>query len=219
MRPGEVCRLRGMDLEVSGPVWVYRPGSDRGPEGEHKTAHHGHERTVLIGPRGQVALKPWLKADLTAHLFSPEAAEALRNAARRQDRKLPMTPSQAARRPKASPQRPRGERYRVAADRLAIYRACDRGFPPPAPPAKRADETWAQWRGRLTAGDREELRRWRKAHRWSPHRLRHSAATVLRKEFGIEVTKIILGHATLSASLVYAERDLEKAREIVARIG
>jgi integrase len=31
MRAGEVCRLRGMDLEVSGPVWVYRPGSDQGP--------------------------------------------------------------------------------------------------------------------------------------------------------------------------------------------
>jgi hypothetical protein len=41
---GEVCRLRGMDLEASGPVWVYRPGSDRGAEGDHKTAHHGHER-------------------------------------------------------------------------------------------------------------------------------------------------------------------------------
>ena len=55
MRPGEVCRLRGMDLDVSGPVWVYRPGSDQGPEGDHKTAHHGHERTVLIGPRAQEA--------------------------------------------------------------------------------------------------------------------------------------------------------------------
>lgn len=63
------------------------------------------------------------------------------------------------------------------------------------------------------------MRRWRKARRWGPHRLRHSAATVLRKEQGIEVAKIILGYATLSAAQVYAERDLEKAREIVARIG
>src|SRR5262249_5383183 len=91
MRPGEVCRLRGMDLEVSGPVWVYRPGSDRGTEGEHKTAHHGHERAVLLGPRAQAILKPWLRPDLTAYLFSPKAAEALRNAARRQDRRSPMT--------------------------------------------------------------------------------------------------------------------------------
>jgi hypothetical protein len=74
----------------------------------------------------------------------------------------------------------------VAAYRLAIYRACDRAFPPPAPLAKRQDETWQGWRSRLTAADRAELRRWRKAHRWHPHPLRHNAATVLRKEYGIE---------------------------------
>ncbi len=219
MRPGEVCRLRGMDLEVSGPVWVYRPGSDQGPEGAHKTAHHGHERTVLIGPRAQEVLKPWLKTDLAAYLFSPREAEAIRNALRRQSRKSPMTPSQAARKPKRNPKRPRGERYRVAAYRLAIYRACDRAFPPPAPLAKGKDETWKQWRARLGAGDRAELRRWRKAHRWHPHQLRHNAATVLRKQYGIEVAKIILGHATLNATQVYAERDLERARGIVAEIG
>ena len=219
MRPGEVCRLRAMDLEVSGPVWIYRPGSNQGAEGEHKTAHHGHERTILIGPRAQEFLKPWLKTDVTAYLFSPKEAEALRSVERRKKRKSPMTPSQAARKPKTNPKRPRSERYRVAAYRLAIYRACDRAFPPPAPLAKREGETWKEWRDRLTVGDRAELRRWRKAHRWHPHQLRHNAATVLRKEYGIEVAKIILGHATLSATQVYAERDLEKAQEIVSKIG
>lgn len=219
MRPGEVCRMRGLDLEVSGPVWVYRPGSDRGPEGEHKTAHHGHERIILIGPRAQEILKPWLKTDLTAYLFSPKEAEAMRNAARRQNRKSPMTPSQAARKPKKKPKRPKADRYRVAAYRLAIYRACDRAFPPPGPLGKREDESQKEWRARLTANDKVELRRWRKAHRWHPHQLRHNAATVLRKEYGIEVAKIILGHATLNATQVYAERDLEKAREIVEKIG
>jgi integrase len=219
MRPGEVCRLRGVDLEVSGPVWVYRPGSDQGPEGEHKTAHHGHEHAVLIGPRAQEVLKPWLKTDLSAYVFSPREAEALRNAARRRSRKSPLTPSQAARKPKKNPKRPRGERYRVAAYRLAIYRGCDRAFPPPAPLAKRGEETWKEWRARLTADDRAELRRWRKAHRWHPHQLRHNAGTLLRKEYGIEVAKIILGHATLSATQVYAERDMERAREIVSKIG
>ena len=220
MRPGEVCRLRGRDLEVCGArVWVYRPGSDRGPEGDHKTAHYGHERTVLIGPRAQEVLKPWLKTDLSAYLFSPKEAEALRSAARRQQRKSPMTPSQAARKPKEAPRRRGGERYRVAAYRLAIYRACDRAFPPPAPLAKREGETWKEWRARQSVGDRAELRRWRKGQRWHPHQLRHNAATVLRKEYGIEVAKIILGHATLSATQVYAERDLEKAREVVSKIG
>jgi integrase len=219
MRPGEVCRMRGIDLEVSGPVWAYRPGSDQGPEGEHKTAHHGHERTILIGPRAQEVLKPWLKTDLTAYLFSPKEAEALRNAARRENRKSPMTPSQAARLLKKDPKRPRGDRFRVAAYRLAIYRACDRAFVPPAPLAKGEDETNKEWRSRLTPEDRAELRRWRKAHRWHPHQLRHNAATVLRKEYGVEMSRIILGHATLSSTLIYAEADLEKAREIVGKIG
>jgi integrase len=219
MRPGELCRLRGMDLEVSGKVWVYRPGSHKGPAGDHKTAHHGHERIILIGPRAQEVLKPWLKTDMTAYLFSPREAEALRNAVRRQNRQSPMTPSQLARKPKTSPNCPKSERYRVAAYRLAIYRACDRAFPPPAPLAKLEGETWKAWQARLTTDDRAELRRWRKAHRWHPHQLRHNAATVLRKEYGIEVAKIILGHATLSATEVYAERDLEKAREVVSTIG
>src|SRR5262245_56114773 len=150
MRPGEVCRLRGMDLETSDPVWVYRPGSDRGAEGDHKTAHHGHERAVLLGPRAQQVLKPWLRTDLTAYLFSPREAEALRNADRRQNRMSPLTPSQLARKPRKNPKRCRGDRYRVAAYRLAIYRACDRAFPPPPPLAKREDETWKDWRARLT---------------------------------------------------------------------
>jgi hypothetical protein len=40
-----------------------------------------------------------------------------------------------------------------------------------------------------------------------------------RREYGIEVAKIILGHATLSATQVYAERDLDRAREIIREIG
>src|SRR5262249_56866253 len=98
--------------------------------------------------RAEEVAGAWLKPDLTAHLFPPRDAEALRNAARRERRKSPMTPSQAARKPRKDPKRPRGERYLVSAYRLAIYRACDRAFPPPPPLAKRDDETWKEWRGR-----------------------------------------------------------------------
>ncbi len=28
MRPGEAVVMRGLDLDTSGPVWFYRPGSD-----------------------------------------------------------------------------------------------------------------------------------------------------------------------------------------------
>jgi integrase len=42
MRPGEVVVMRSIDLDTSGKVWLYRPGSDRGPHGEHKTAWRGY---------------------------------------------------------------------------------------------------------------------------------------------------------------------------------
>jgi integrase len=54
MRPGEVCALRPCDLDRSGPVWTYRPPA-------HKTAHHGHDRVVYLGPQAQEVLAPFLE--------------------------------------------------------------------------------------------------------------------------------------------------------------
>ncbi|TWU08840.1 Tyrosine recombinase XerD [Symmachiella macrocystis] len=52
-----------------------------------------------------------------------------------------------------------------------------------------------------------------------PHRLRHTAATRLRQQVGIEGTKNILGHATISMAEVYAERDDTQVREIAKNYG
>ena len=54
---------------------------------------------------------------------------------------------------------------------------------------------------------------------WSPNQLRHSAATFLRKEFGIEVARIILGHSSAAVTEVYAELDQARAMEVMAQIG
>ena len=53
----------------------------------------------------------------------------------------------------------------------------------------------------------------------APHQLRHNAGTYIRKEFGIELAKVILGHQSLDMTQLYAEVDQEKAREAVRRIG
>ena len=45
---------------------------------------------------------------------------------------------------------------------------------------------------------------------WHPHQLRHTAGTFLRKEFGIEVAKSVLGHQSMDATEIYAERDTER---------
>ncbi len=54
---------------------------------------------------------------------------------------------------------------------------------------------------------------------WSPNQLRHTAATDIRKRFGLEAAQVILGHAAADVTQVYAERDAAKAREVVKQIG
>ena len=103
--------MRSIDLETGGPVWKYRPGSDQGKHGSHKNSWRGHDRIVLIGPRGQEVLRPWLRLNVTEYLFQPCEAVAARNEERRQRRKTPMTPSQARRCRKSQPRRRPGTRY------------------------------------------------------------------------------------------------------------
>lgn len=64
MRPGEVTAMRGCDLTVGDQLWEYVPES-------HKTQHHGRERVIQIGPQAEAIIRPFLKADTTAYLFSP----------------------------------------------------------------------------------------------------------------------------------------------------
>ena len=54
---------------------------------------------------------------------------------------------------------------------------------------------------------------------WSPNRLRHSAATEIRKRFGIEGAQVILGHSSADVTQVYAERDLKLAEGIARQLG
>jgi len=90
---------------------------------------------------------------------------------------------------------------------------------PPAPLAKREGETDEEWQTRLTAEQKTELAAWQKAHRWHPHQLRHNAATELRKEFGIEAARIILGHRSAAITEVYAEKDEQQAVEAMMKVG
>lgn len=53
MRPAELTELRGSEIDTTGEVWVYEPP-------EHKMAFLERQRTVLIGPRAQLILLPYL---------------------------------------------------------------------------------------------------------------------------------------------------------------
>jgi integrase len=54
---------------------------------------------------------------------------------------------------------------------------------------------------------------------WHPHQLRHNAATRLRKEFGLDVARVILGHSSPAVTEVYAEVDRDKAISVMERVG
>jgi integrase len=55
--------------------------------------------------------------------------------------------------------------------------------------------------------------------RWSPNRLRHSAATDIRQKFGLEAAQVTLGHASADITQVYAERNMALARKVAAEVG
>lgn len=195
MRPGEVCILRSCDIDTSGRVWVYTPAT-------HKTEHHGRPRTIFIGPRAQETLKPFLRTDLQAFVFSPRQSEAKRLERRHAER---VTDDRWGNKPgtnrKRRPRRPPGERYTTQSYARAIDYACDRAFPAP-------DDL-----------DDAALKEWRRSHRWSPNQLRHSFATLVRREHGLEAAQVLLGHAAADITQVYAERDTAKAADVALKIG
>jgi len=71
LRPGEVVVMRASDIDMTGSIWHYRPGS-------HETEHHGHSRVIELGPRAQQVIRRFLKPELDAFRFSPADAEAER---------------------------------------------------------------------------------------------------------------------------------------------
>jgi integrase len=227
-RPDEACRIRPLDIDRSNPAcWVYRPGSDQGSHGAHKTAHHGHERLILIGPKAQAVLSPYLDGEPDAYCFDPRKSERQRSADRRDRRQSPMTPSQRARKPKTGRKRAPRDHYDETSYRNAVYRACDRAHPLPAHLAphllpeegsKGKRESRAAWWARLTSEEKDEVRAWRRQHRWHPNQLRHSRATELRP-YGLDVVKTVLGHSKVETSQLYAEKDLAAAMELVAKVG
>jgi integrase len=180
------------------------------------------EHDIAVGPKAQELLRQFKPNDPTAHLFSPARAVAEFHAGRGTNRKTPPFPSHLARnagKRKRKPERTPAGFYSVSSYGQAIDRACDRAFPPPAPLARREDETQAAWWARLTAEQRQEVEAWRKTRRWHPNQLRHLFATVVRKEHGLEAAQVLLGHARADVTQVYAERNEELARRVAEQMG
>ena len=54
---------------------------------------------------------------------------------------------------------------------------------------------------------------------WHANQLRHTAATSIRREFGLDAASLILGHRSVQVTQVYAERDEARAIDVAAQIG
>lgn len=54
---------------------------------------------------------------------------------------------------------------------------------------------------------------------WAPNRLRHTAATEIRKKFGLEAAQVVLGHSAAHVTQIYAERDATLGCEAMRQIG
>lgn len=189
MRSGEVCRMRTCDINTQGTVWTYTPA-------RHKTLYRGHSRVVYLGPKAQAIVREWLRSDLEAYLFQPAEAEVWRRQVRHKARQTPLS---CGNRPgtnrKAKPKKQAGAGYTPQSYGRAIEYAiekCNR---------------------QRRAQDEAEI------PHWHPHQLRHNAATLYRREHGLEVARVLLGHKHAAITEIYAEADRERAIEVTALIG
>lgn len=188
-RPGEVIAMRGCDLDTSGRIWLYRPE-------QHKTAYRGHERTIYLGPQAQRIVKPFLTTNLEAPLFRPKDGKAHYLAQKHAARRTPLScGNRPGSKSKRNRKRAPGERYTLQSYNRAIKKAIAK--------VNREHERIEQ----APIPD------------WHVHQLRHNAATRLRKEFGIDAARVILGHRSPAITEVYAELDRCKAMEIISQIG
>jgi integrase len=196
-RPGEVCQLTPAMVDRSEDVWKITIA-------KHKNAYRGKTRTLYAGPQAQAVLAKYLLRGENDCLFRPCDTLAKQLLERSEQR---TTPAKYGNRPGSNrvrkPKRQPGVQYLRHSYARAIERACDKAFP--APPEIKADDA--------------KLKAWRVAHRWSPNQLRHTRATDIRKQFGLESASSVLGHSQLSTTLIYAEQDAERAIHVARQIG
>src|SRR5262249_18154899 len=155
--------LRRCDIDTSGDVWIYRPS-------KHKTAHRGKPRSIPVGPKARALVEGFFTDDPADYVFSPARAVAEMRAERNANRKTKLYPSQlrrdAANR-KADPKRKPAGRYSVTSYAHAIRKGVERA--------------------NRDRGDGPQV------PAWHPNQLRHTYATRVRKEHGLEAAQVLLG--------------------------
>jgi len=155
----------------------------------HKNSWRGQDREVYLGPRAQEIVRAWMRPGLQKQFL--------------------FSPSEG--------ERLRHERER-ATRRTPLY-----------PSHVRAQERKRLARIRRDLSDRYDVDTYRQAIAracrkaevpcWAPNRLRHNAATRLRRDFGLDVAKAVLGHRLVETTQIYAEVDRARAMEAIEQVG
>ena len=161
---------------------------------EHKSEYRGYDKMVAIGPKGQNILKPFLKRTIDAYCFSPEESAAQGRQRRAEKRVTPKGRGNwAGTNRKKSPKIKPGDRYDRVSYRQAVCRAI-----------------------RAARGDGQ------KVVDFTPHRIRHTTATKIRKAMGVkglEAASVTLGHKDLNVTQLYAESNRKLAEEVARKMG
>lgn len=158
--------------------------------GSHKTAWKGRTRTILFGPKAQTVISTFL-AGCAA---SPSPSDWLFSPRVAQEERLALR--KAAR---VTPVRP-WEKHRT------------RKANPARTPARKFNV--GGYGHALTAACEKA-----KVPVFSPNMLRHTFATLVRKDYGLEAAQVLLGHANMKTSEIYAEKSLALASRVAGEIG
>jgi len=158
-----------------------------------KTKYRGLARVVRFGPRSAMIINPFLNRGDDEFLFSPREAESER---RKKMHKLRVTPLSYGNRPgtnrKENPQWKPGNCYSTCSVRKSIRRAVN---------------TY----NRHNPDNQIEM--------FTPHRLRHSALTRMRNEYGFEAAMAAAGHSSPSMTQLYTEKSSKAGRRLAAAAG
>lgn len=193
-RPGEAVIIRPCDIDMSRPVWCYRPH-------KHKSQYKGYKREVYLGKKAQEIVGRYLSTNLTEYLFKPyrtgrplDEDDDTRRIGKRRRRIRSMY---------GKPPRVRGHREHFTREALStwVFSAC------------KAADALARVKRPETPADV------RLVQPWHPHQLRHNAATLITNQFGIETARAVLGHRHTATTDIYAARDGVIAERVMSEVG
>jgi integrase len=129
MRPSEVCKMRPFDIIKDDPeCWLYIPGRDQSPVGEHKTARFERIKVIPLTHECQKILMRRIK-DFSSkdYVFSPKESMQEFLEIKAANRKTPLKyGNRPGTNKKEHPMINPGDKYEHHALRRACQRACNR---------------------------------------------------------------------------------------------